>query len=116
MSDNDNLATIAALMVENDRLRAELGKAPNSQIVTLIAAFELWLEQEMKATEYRFGEWDNGYHIAIMRVYAAYDSLKVRHIKTECNNRQLAEDVAGQIDDKQLKIVGTKTRTYQTKG
>ena len=47
MMNETDTATIA-LMAENDRLRAQLLKAPDAKMVAFVAAFELWLDIENK--------------------------------------------------------------------
>ena len=76
------------LMAENDKLRQELLKAPNAQMVALVAEWELWLEDEKyecedyhKRNRSELGSADEWH--TMINIGIKFNELKAKHLSTK---------------------------------
>ena len=72
---NETDTAMIALMAENDKLRAQLLKAPDAKMVAFIAEFELWLESGCT-----FSMGDSARGKLWRDILATYSAMKAQHL------------------------------------
>jgi hypothetical protein len=82
---NTMQSVIDELRAENDKLREQVLKAPDAKMVAFIAAFELWIQDEVKSRNHEGinGDVDYGASLNICDTWLTWYKLKAQHLEAE---------------------------------